>query len=228
VWRRRWRESGSDVRSVTDPFPWGAQLSARREVQGSYKTIWRLPVLTKLERVFARHLPSGARVLDVGAGARSLEKRLPSEVSYLSLDPDPSHPHDYRDLSEVAGPFEAILLFEVLEHLELEAILPLLERVSRLLGPSGVLFVSTPNTFHPSTYLRDASHRTPICYDELGGFLLRAGYELSALYRIHNDALLRKVARRYLLGWLFRLLGLDFAPQVVAVATARAQGASAG
>jgi hypothetical protein len=76
------------------------------------------------------------------------------------------------------------------------------------------LVLSTPNVFHPPAYLRDVTHRTPLCYDELAGLVTGAGLEIEHVYRIYNDPLPRMLLRRYAFGWLFRLLGIDFARQI--------------
>jgi hypothetical protein len=78
--------------------------------------------------------------------------------------------------------------------------------------------LSTPNTYYPPAYLRDATHRTPLCYDELAGLLAAAGWDVQRVVRIYHDPVWRNIARRYLFGWLFRLIGIDFARQIVVVA----------
>lgn len=196
---------------------WSTQYAARRRVAARFPTVWHLPLVSKLARVFAAHVPASARVLDVGAGGRAAAALLPGRT-YLSLDPDPAGAHDHRRLEDVSGPLDAILLLEVVEHLTPPAAEDLLRDLAARLEPGGVLVVSTPNTHHPPAYLRDATHVTPWAYDELGGLVERCGLELRLVARVYNDAFLRKIARRYLFGWLFRLLGLDFARQIVVVA----------
>ena len=78
--------------------------------------------------------------------------------------------------------------------------------------------VSTPNIFHPPAFLRDATHITPWCYDELGGIAKLAGFKVSMIYRLYHDALLKKFIRRYLGYPIFRMLGIDFAKQILLVA----------
>lgn len=196
---------------------WGKQYAARKRIAARYKTVFRVPIEKRLADLLARVVPADARVLDVGAGDGQAKGWLPGRA-YVSVDPDPQAGADHADVDAVAGPFDAILFLEVIEHLSAEAALDTLQKLRALLAPGGVLVVSTPNTFHPPAYLRDATHVTPFCYDELGGILEVAGFEVTQLARVYNDAIWRKLLRRYLLGWLFRLLTLDFAPQVVAVA----------
>jgi hypothetical protein len=78
--------------------------------------------------------------------------------------------------------------------------------------------LSTPNTFYPPAYLRDATHVTPLCYDELAGLVACSGLHVERVVRVYHDPLLRALLRRLLFGWLFRLIGIDFARQIVLVA----------
>jgi hypothetical protein len=77
--------------------------------------------------------------------------------------------------------------------------------------------LSTPNTFFPMAYLRDVTHRTPLCYDELGALVIGAGLRVEQIVRIYHDPIHRKLLRRYAFGWLFRLISVDFARQIVLV-----------
>lgn len=159
-------------------------------------------------------------MLEVGAGARGLEGRLAAtwgDVSYVSCDIDRSMPHDFHDIEDVTGTFDLVVGLEVIEHLPLAGAMRLVERAHALLDSGGIVALTTPNTFYPPAYLRDATHVTPFCFDELGGVLLAAGFEVSAVYRLHHDALLKKALKRTLLYPLYRALGIDFAHQIMVV-----------
>jgi SAM-dependent methyltransferase len=107
------------------------------------------------------HVPSGARVLDVGCGLTGLPGRFPS---YTGCDRNPDvlaeqrRKFPERDFFEwdIArgpappalageGPFEGILLLAVLEHVADPG--AVLARLSSLLSPGGRLVATTP---HPS------------------------------------------------------------------------------
>ncbi len=161
------------------------------------------------------------RVLEIGAGDRRFQEHLRRHepaLEYRSLDIDRAGEHDYHTLNEVTEKFPLVFALEVVEHLPLEEIEPWLAAIRGVLEPGGRLILSTPNTYYPPAYLRDATHRTPLCYDELAGLLAAAGYEVLAIYRIYHDPLHRRVLRQYVFGWLFRLIGIDFARQIVVVA----------
>jgi SAM-dependent methyltransferase len=136
------------------------------------------------------HVPAGARVLDVGCGLTDLPGRL---LSYVGCDrnPDvlrlqrsrfPSADFFEWDFARTgapvpvasAGPFGAVLLLAVLEHVAEPA--AVLSRAAALLAPSGRVIVTTP---HP-----------------LGRLPLEAGAALGLLsshaHEEHEDLLSRK------------------------------------
>jgi 2-polyprenyl-3-methyl-5-hydroxy-6-metoxy-1,4-benzoquinol methylase len=199
----------------------------RRRVAGRFGRWFRLPLVRRAEDVVVASTPSRGALLEVGAGARRLAARLAThrpDCVYESMDIDPAYahdadPHDYGDLAEIERTYDCVVALEVIEHLSIEAIPGWLASLAALITPGGRLVLSTPNTFYPPAYLRDATHRTPLAYDELGGLVEHAGLHVERIARVHNDAIHRRLLRRVVFGWLFRLLGLDFAPQIVLVAT---------
>jgi 2-polyprenyl-3-methyl-5-hydroxy-6-metoxy-1,4-benzoquinol methylase len=199
---------------------WSQLYQHRRQVARRFGRIYDLPLARRVRQVLLEQVSPRAAVLEVGAGDRHMREHLAAVagVTYESMDIDPAGEHDYRSLDQITRRYDCIAAFEVVEHLPLDQIVPWLSQLSKLLNPGGRLILSTPNTFYPPAYLRDATHRTPLCYDELGGLVELAGLSVERIVRIYNDPLWRYVARRYLFGWLFRLIGLDFARQIVLVA----------
>ncbi len=182
---------------------------------------FRLPLVKSAARAIAAAAPPSGTLLDVGSGEGELREALARHapgVRYRSLDPDRGSRADARDLSEVREPVEAVALLEVIEHLPLGEGLDLLRRIARILRPGGLLFVSTPNVFMPGRYLRDATHRTPYAYDELGGVISLAGYAVESLQRTYNAPAVWRALRLWVAAPLHRYLGVDFAPSVLAVA----------
>ncbi|NOZ19788.1 MAG: methyltransferase domain-containing protein [Planctomycetes bacterium] len=203
---------------------WAKAHRLRLVARTRYQSIWSLGIVSRAEDLVLDGAEGPVSLLDIGAGNRGLDERLRKahpELAYKSLDTDETHPHDYRDLAEVKEEFDRAVMFEVIEHLPHAEGIEMLRRVRSVLRKGGLLFVSTPNVYHPFQYFRDASHVTPYAYEELGAAVLAAGFQLERMYRIHSGTLLEKAAKRWLGGWLFRFLGIDFAPGIVAVARKR-------
>lgn len=211
-----------------EPIQWSRLYECRKAVNRRYRSVWRLPLAKRPSRVALAAVEDGWRVLEVGAADRRLARRLRTVhpgVTYESMDVDRSRPHDYYSMAEVAGPYDAAILFEVIEHLTVADGRDLLVSIREVLRPGGVVIVSTPNVYNPSRFWRDATHETGYAYDELGGLLTMTGFALKRLVRTHNDPVHRLLLRRYVFGWLFRLLNLDYADSIVAVAERPPAGA---
>lgn len=76
--------------------------------------------------------------------------------------------------------FELVILYDLLEHLDLEEAVKLLQDVSRSLTESGKLFISTPNGDHPfQGHLRyaDVTHRFLYNRRSLSQLLRSSGFE---------------------------------------------------
>jgi len=103
------------------------------------------------------YLQPGDRVLDLGSGLGEIVDFLPEGVSYLGVERDPYMVEHCRrrfpDLSFLrgdiledplpAGPWDAILLLAVLEHLPDPA--ALLAKAGALLAPGGRIVATTPH-----------------------------------------------------------------------------------
>lgn len=202
--------------------PWSSLHERRRALERRWPTIFSLPLARRASDLVLREARPGGRVLEVGAGDRRLKARIEAAApgaEYRSADPDPAHPHDWRSAEEAVGPFDLVFALEFLEHLEAGEALGFLRRAHALLRPGGRIVLGTPDVFTPGRWHRDAGHRTPFSPWELGGFLEEAGFRVESLHRTWNAPLLQRFARRWLLGWLHRLTGADYASSVVAVAT---------
>ncbi|HVC95007.1 MAG TPA: methyltransferase domain-containing protein [Pirellulales bacterium] len=200
---------------------WSDQYRRRRDAARTFGRIYSLPLVKRVRDVLLDCVRDHTRVLEVGAGDRRMGELLRARragIEYRSLDIDPNGDHDYHDFADIEHRFDCVFAFEVVEHVAFDELPGWLRKLSDALEPGGRLLLSTPNTFYPPAYLRDASHRTPLCYDELAGLVAGAGFDVSRILRVYHDPLHRAFLRRYLFGWLFRLIGIDFARQIVLVA----------
>jgi len=200
---------------------WSKLFEHREKVHQRYPEIWDLKILRKRFPLILETLRDREKVLDIGASNRNLEGRLKNRypnLIYKSMDVDQERPHDFYRLEEIQESFDIVLLFEVIEHLELEEGAQLLKRIYELLNTGGRLILTTPNVFNPSRFWRDATHKVAYCYDELGGILMANEFQVKAMYRTYNDTFLGYILRVYVMAPLHRYLGIDFAKSVLVVA----------
>ena len=134
------------------------------------------------------------------------------------MDIDRRLPHDYYSLDEIDEQFDLIILFEVIEHLELEEGAKMLRRLHGLLVKGGKLILSTPNIYNPGRFWIDATHKTAYSYEELGGIVLSQGFEVLEIYRTFNASVPKYFLRLTLLYPLHRILNVDFAKSIVFLA----------
>jgi len=206
---------------MAERVSWSKLFEYRGKIHERYPDIWDLKILRKRFPLMLKTIRDGEKVLDIGASDRSLEKRLKHhfpKLIYKSVDVDREKFHDFYNLEEIRESFSVVFLFEVIEHLELEEGFQLLKSIYDLLEEGGRLIMTTPNIFNPSRFWRDATHKVAYCYDELAGILLANHFQVNAMYRKYNDAILRYAFRVYIMGPLHRYLGIDFAKSILVVA----------
>jgi len=203
-------------------FPWRQLYEQRCIMQQRFGKIWDLPIAKRYSSVLREHGRDGMSLLEVGAGTRGLEQRLREvwpNLDYRSLDIDRSAAHDYYRWEDVDGAYDLVCMFDVIEHVRPDAARTLLSHCREVMKPEGLLLATTPNIYHPPTYLRDATHITPWCYDELGAIVSLSGFRVQRLLRLYSDSLLGRLIHRGVLYPIHRGLGIDFASHVMLVAT---------
>ena len=206
---------------MSEETSWSRLFEHRGKIHERYPEIWDLKILRKRFPLLLETIREGERILDIGASNRNLEGRLKRhfpEMIYKSMDIDREQVHDFYSLDEIRECFDAVFLFEVIEHLSLEEGIRLLQRIYDLLNPGGRLILTTPNVFNPSRYWRDSTHKVAYCYDELSGLLMAQHFQIRAMYRTYSDAFLRYLFRIYVMAPLHRYLGIDFAKSILIVA----------
>ena len=210
---------------------WTELINCRDKIHKRYSKIWELKLIKRPSWLLKRHLRPGMRILDVGASDKRMQKRVKEvypDILYKSMDIDRSIPHDYYSLDEIDEQFDLIILFEVIEHLDLEQGVVLLSRLHELLVDGGTLIISTPNIFHPNRFWTTATHKTAYGYEELGGIVLSQGFEVLGIYRTFHASFLKYVFRLTLFYPLHRILNVDFAKSIVILAGKKRQAGISG
>ncbi len=205
-----------------DNIPWSQLYQARLEIQSRYQSIWEVPIAKRYSQVLFDRGKNGVSVLEIGAGTKGLAQRIAKvwpNATYKSLDIDQTQEHDFYSLDEVTGAYDFVCMFDVIEHVRPGKAYEILCKCRAFLKPGGLLCATTPNTYHPPTFLRDAAHITPWCYDELGALALIAGFKVDDLFRLYSDKLTGKLVHRVLLYPVHKALGIDFAKQIMIVAS---------
>jgi SAM-dependent methyltransferase len=203
---------------------WSQVICHRDKIHERYRSIWDVKLVKRPSWLVKRHLRPGMRILDVGASDRRMEGMVKArypDINYKSMDIDRTAHHDYYSLGDIDEQFDLILLFEVIEHVELEDGVEMLRRLRELLVDRGVLIISTPNIFNPSRFWIDATHKTAFSYEELGGVVLSQGFEVLGIYRTFHSSLPKYFLRFTLFYPLHRILNVDFAKSIVCVAQKR-------
>ncbi|MBP1733865.1 MAG: hypothetical protein H6Q53_152, partial [Deltaproteobacteria bacterium] len=199
---------------------WSSLFSYRDKIHRRYPEVWDVPLVKKRSHLLRGILRYGMNLLDIGAGMKGMKgeiEKLGIKLSYKSMDVDRSNQHDYYDVDSINEKFDAIIMFEVIEHMSLQEGLELLKKLYAITNERGIIILSTPNIFNPARYMRDATHQTFYAYDELCGLLNIAGFDVKEVYRSYNDAFHRYLCKVYLFGWLFRFLGIDYAYSIFVV-----------
>jgi len=210
---------------------WSKLINYRDQIHERYPKIWNLKLIKRPSWLLKKLLRPGMRILDVGASDKRMQKRVKDvypDILYKSMDIDRTVTHDYYSLDDINEQFDLIILFEVIEHLELGQGVELLSRLHDLLVDGGKLIISTPNIFHPNRFWTTATHKTAYSYEELGGIALSRGLEVLAIYRTFHASFLKYFFRLTLLYPLHRILNVDFAKSIVVLASKKGQNTISG
>ncbi|HTI41946.1 MAG TPA: methyltransferase domain-containing protein [Vicinamibacterales bacterium] len=105
----------------------------------------------------SRFVPSGRRVLDVGANVGAFVKCASDRFDAIGIEPNPGavawareHMHAkvesgsiFDELSEYVGCFDAVTMLDVIEHVDEPT--AALRQCRRYLAPGGLVFITTPD-----------------------------------------------------------------------------------
>ncbi len=200
---------------------WQDLYRQRQDIADRFGDIWDLPLDKRYHLVLSRHGAEGSRLIEVGAGDRGLESKMRGywgDLEYSSCDIDETYPHEFGHYDDISGEFDVACAFELIEHMPLGDAYAMLCKLHEVITPGGKLLLTTPNIYYPPAFLRDATHITPFCYDELGAVVQLAGFRVTHLYRLHHDSVIKKFLKRFVFYPLYRIVGIDFSKQIMLVA----------
>ncbi len=196
------------------------QLDSKRFAQNARKYRWNY-------RRFLRGVAADAAVLDMGCGVGQFMFYL-SRDGYrnivgidISADTiqrakrmqpalDFRHvPSGEAFLREHPAHFDLIVLNDVLEHIEPEALLPMVRALCAALKPGGRLVVKTINAAYPlgdSTRYQDLTHRTSFHEKSLRQLLRHCGFTAIECFQEEIGIYNPLFAAKKLIVWGVRLL----------------------
>jgi SAM-dependent methyltransferase len=176
-------------------------------------------MLRRLDKLFAAHIPRGARVLDAGCG-RSLFTEIRGEWPFTIVAADVDHDllksrkdhfPDVRWLAAGAHPlpfrdaaFDVVFAGELIEHLSEPR--QALAEFARVLKPGGTLILTTPNRRRLANRVDRSDrpyspdHLSELSYDEVVALFQETGFKV-----VHRSGLHLEL----LLNWLSPLPKLD-------------------
>ena len=186
---------------------------------------WPTDGLCEIERTYYEAIAGKASLLDVGAGDLRMMRKFQSagfRGEYHTQDIGGEYAHTYRDLDEVQRTYDAIVCFDLIEHLPLGDGLTLIHKLLSLLNSSGVLLLQTPNgRCIRSAYGTDMTHLHLYNIPDLWAYLRAEGYEATG-YRVpfsqptsNPIARLKQAISAYLIT---RLIGADYADNIALIA----------
>jgi predicted SAM-dependent methyltransferase len=189
---------------------------------------WATPDLCDIERIYFDRIRSAKTLLDVGAGDLRVKQKF-EKAGYTGVyhtqDIGGEYQHTYRNLDEVATTYDAILCFDVIEHLTLSTGLGLVQRMVQLLAPGGHLILQTPNAkCIRSPYSWDMTHLHTYNLPDLWAYLTAMNMSVDG-YRVWfngpSNSLKMRVHKSIAKFITTRWLGADYADNIALVATRR-------
>lgn len=197
----------------------------RIKVLGNF--IGRKVPIAKQMRCILDSLPSGFRILDIGAGDRAFDSALKQEkinCVYQSVDVEKKYPHDFNSIEEIDGNFDLITIFEVLEHLPLSHGLRFLEWGYEHLNVGGVLVISVPNPRHPFVHFEDCTHQQHWPADNLYAVLRLLGFSkenINVMYVCYTGKFFMNIKSSIIAlirRACWRILGIPFSQGIIVTA----------
>ncbi len=175
-----------------------------------------------MEQAIFNHAKHASRLLDFGAGDKRLKGNFWQLASRAGTKRS-TYPRrmntNIRSISQVIGPFDAIMCLEVIEHMSLNDYVDLMDEFERLIDPQARLIIGTPNPLCVvPMWAGDPGHVQQFPVGGPGGGFRRARLRRRSLSRAlwrlaEGSSWLRFLAMRI----LCYLLSVDYAHGLVVI-----------
>ena len=209
--------------TVEEIIPYDKFFSLTNEGFHRYGNIFELPVCVGPRGYMARTYRKeylGGEVLDFGCGTnRALQEDLGiGDDLYFACDTDPSARVNFRSLAEIPADmrFQMINSDQVLEHLSFGDCIQAVIGLAAVVATGGVLVLGVPNPQHPTRYLCNPTHVTPLTYLNLYALLRLAGLEVVVCARCNKQPGPRWYERPFV-GMMSRVFRMDWCDTIYAV-----------
>ncbi len=185
---------------------------------------WPTNRLCEIEQICFEAVRDAASILDIGAGDLRMKEKFRAEGfkgNYDTQDIGSEFSYTYERLDDIKTRYAAVLCLDVIEHLSLNEGLALLDKLTSILEPRGILVVQTPNARCIRSPLAwDVTHLHLYNAGDLWAYLTAAGLDTVG-YRVvfrGNRSSPGSWLRRTLGAFVItRLLGCDYADNVVVI-----------
>lgn len=182
--------------------------------------------LSGTAKVLKDSLSPSSKILDIGAGTKSLKQFLESIGFcgiYKSMDIDKNDKYDYYSIDDIDEKFDNVFLFNLLEHLPFETGLRYLNKAFKVLNNNGKLFICVPNIYHINhMWKSDITHIKTYPFQDLYAITRMIGFNGGIkIFRIYGRPFNCGI-KRFLLDkakrLLLRIIDADFTEDIWLIA----------
>ena len=102
---------------------WSSLFLHRDKIHKVHREVWDIPLIKKRSHPLRGIIKDNMTLLDIGSGMKGMKDEIANlgiKVTYKSMDVDRGNEHDYYEVSSINETFDAIIMFEVIEHMSLQ------------------------------------------------------------------------------------------------------------
>jgi hypothetical protein len=186
---------------------------------------WQSDQLSEVEQIIFEQIEHKPSVLDIGAGNLRLRSKLQKfgySGEYHTQDIGNEYKYDYTNINQIDRKYSVILCLDVIEHLPLQEGLLLIHKLIELLETEGILILQTPNArCVRNPLISDMTHLHCYNLNDLWAYLTALGLKVDGyriVFAINPQSWLQKLASIIPKYLITRVLGLDYADNIMAIA----------